>query len=133
MNAMGHDVPTMIGVDQTLVQKHIKSLVPEYMAMGEKGMADMGEMEMPLPDNTLPMMSGYGQFGAVEMGGMFTAVKVRKDLAKNDYRDPGHYQNPPGTVAREVETDIPPIERQKYTPSKEGLDIKVRKPATHKH
>ena len=35
-------------------------LVPDYMVMGERGMADMGEMEMPLPDNTLPMMSGQG-------------------------------------------------------------------------
>jgi hypothetical protein len=41
-------------------------------------MADMGEMEMPLPDNTLPMMTGFAQFGAVEMGGMFTVVKVRE-------------------------------------------------------
>lgn len=31
----------------------------KYIAeMGERGMADMGEMEMPLPDNTLPMMTG---------------------------------------------------------------------------
>ena len=30
------------------------------MVMGERGMADMGEMEMPLPDNTLPMMTGTG-------------------------------------------------------------------------
>lgn len=120
MNAMGHEVPTMIGVDQNLVQKQIQSLVPEYMAMGEKGMADMGEMEMPLPDNTLPMMSGYGQFGAVEMGGMFTTVKVRNDIAKHDYRDPGHYPNPSGTVAREVETDLPPVERQQKTTPIEG-------------
>ena len=47
------------------------------MAMGERGMADMGEMEMPLPDNTLPMMTGTGPFGHIEMGGMFTVVKVR--------------------------------------------------------
>ena len=45
--------------------------------MGERGMADMGEMEMALPDNTLPMMTGQGPYGAMEMGGMFTMVKVR--------------------------------------------------------
>jgi hypothetical protein len=33
---------------------------PDYMVMGERGMADMGEMEMPLPDNTVPMMTGKG-------------------------------------------------------------------------
>jgi hypothetical protein len=30
-------------------------------------------------------------------------VKVREDLAPGDYRDPGWYQHPQGTVVREVE------------------------------
>ena len=60
---------------------------------------------MPGPANTLPMMSGDGQFGPAEMGGMFALIKVREDLAANDYRDPGHYQHPAGTVAHEVGTD----------------------------
>lgn len=104
MNPMGHNVPTMIGVDQRGLAKKINSLVPEYMAMGEKGMADMAEMEMPLPENTLPMMSGTGPYGPIEMGGMFTTVKVRKDLARDDYRDPGWYKAPPGSVAFEYKT-----------------------------
>jgi FtsP/CotA-like multicopper oxidase with cupredoxin domain len=99
MNAMGHDVPTMIGVDHRGMTKRLVSLIPDYMTMGERGMADMGDMEMPLPDNTLPMMSGRGPFGPLEMGGMFTVVKVRDGLARGDYRDPGWYRNPPGTVA----------------------------------
>ncbi len=106
MNAMGHDVPTMIGVDHRGVAKRIISLVPDYMVMGERGMADMGEMEMPLPDNTLPMMTGSGPFGPLEMGGMFTVVKVREGLARNDYRDPGWYRHPPGTLAYEWKGDI---------------------------
>jgi FtsP/CotA-like multicopper oxidase with cupredoxin domain len=101
MNAMGHNVPTMIGVDQKGIAKKINKLVPEYMVMGEKGMADMGEMEMPLPENTLPMMTGTGPYGAIEMGGMFTTVKVRKGLARDDYKDPGWYKAPPATVAYE--------------------------------
>ncbi|HEX6319809.1 MAG TPA: copper oxidase, partial [Burkholderiales bacterium] len=76
MNAMGHGVPTMIGVDHREVAQRIIKLVPDYMVMGERGMADMGEMEMPLPDNTLPMMTGAGPFGPIEMGGMFSVVKV---------------------------------------------------------
>ncbi len=102
MNAMGHDVPTMIGVDQKEVVGKINKLIPDYMVMGEKGMAEMGEMEMPLPENTLPMMTGTGPFGAIGMGGMFTTMKVRKGLARSDYKDPGWYKHPPGTVAREV-------------------------------
>ncbi|MEY3993324.1 MAG: hypothetical protein RLZZ113_429, partial [Pseudomonadota bacterium] len=60
MNAMGHDVPTLIGVDHRGLAKRISKLIPDYMVMGERGMADMAEMEMPLPENTIPMMTGEG-------------------------------------------------------------------------
>ncbi|MBC8792100.1 MAG: copper oxidase [Tagaea sp. CACIAM 22H2] len=101
MNPMGHNVPTMIGVDHRDVVHKITRVVPDYMVMGERGMADMQEMEMPIPDNTLPMMTGRGPFGPLEMGGMFSVVKVREGLARGDYKDPGWYQHPPGTVAYE--------------------------------
>ena len=101
MNAMGHDVPTMIGVDQRDLLHKIQRLVPDYMVMGDRGMADMGEMEMPLPHNTLPMMTGQGPMGALEMGGMFSVLKVRADLGADDYRDPGWYSHPPSSVAYE--------------------------------
>jgi len=39
------------------------------------------------------------------MGGMFTVVKVRDDLAVGDYRDPGWYPNPKGTVAHRISAD----------------------------
>jgi FtsP/CotA-like multicopper oxidase with cupredoxin domain len=103
MNPMGHSVPNMIGVDQRQVQKSLGKLLPGYMAMGERGMADMGEMIMPLPSNTLPMMTGDGQFGPIEMGGMFTVLKVRENQQAGDYTDPGWYDYPQGTVAYEVE------------------------------
>ena len=79
------------------------SLVPGFMPMGSTGGAAMTEMRMPTPDNTLPMMTGEGPFGSVEMGGMFSVVKVREGLARGDYRDPGWYKNPPGTVAHKVD------------------------------
>ena len=41
------------------------------------------------------------------MGGMFALIKVREDLAANDYRDPGYYAHPAGTVAHEVGNDGP--------------------------
>jgi hypothetical protein len=99
MNAMGHDVKTYIGVDKDEVKKKIDKVVKGYMAMGQVGMADMGEMEMALPDNTLPMMTGFGQFGPIEMGGMFSVVKVREGQASGDYKDPGWFKHPTGTVA----------------------------------
>src|SRR5258706_7226339 len=111
MNAMGHDVPTMIGVDHRGVAEKINKLIPDYMVMGDRGGADMGEMQMPLPDNTLPMMGGGGQFGALDMGGMFTTVKAREGPAPGDYRDPGHYKHPAGTVAYEWTAASPNPER----------------------
>jgi manganese oxidase len=103
MNAMGHGVPNTLGVDQSGVEKTIRSMLPGYMAMGQAGMAehqehtDMGHMRGP--ENTLPMMMGKGQFGNLEMGGMFTVLKVRDDQPPGDFRDPGPYNNPKGAVA----------------------------------
>jgi FtsP/CotA-like multicopper oxidase with cupredoxin domain len=130
MNAMGHDVPTMIGVDHRGIAEKIMRVVPDYMVMGERGMADMGEMEMPLPDNTLPMMTGTGPFGALEMGGMFTTVKVRQGLARNEYKDPGWYQQPAGTMAYEWMGEPVPAER-KSAGASTGPAVRVRKPVAH--
>jgi hypothetical protein len=130
MNAMGHNVPTMIGVDHREVAQKIIKLVPDYMVMGERGMADMGEMEMPLPDNTLPMMSGAGPFGPIEMGGMFTVVKVREGLARGDYKDPGWYKHPQGTVAYEWTGTAPQAPRIADA-NAPGVTVRARKPGSH--
>jgi len=134
MNAMGHSFPTMIGVKQGDLMKKITNLVPDYMPMGETGMSEMTDMsemmDMPLPKNTLPMMMGNGQFGSLEMGGMFTTVKVRDGLAKNDYKNPGDYKNPSGTVAHAVEVDTTKVLRQKFN-DKDGFEVNVRKPTNH--
>jgi hypothetical protein len=106
MNAMGHDMRNFIGVDRKDLAKAVGKLAPDAMAMGSTGMA-MGTMEMPAPDNTLPMMTGTGPFGPIEMGGMFTVMKIREGLARDDYRDPGPYRHPPGTVAYEVDAPLP--------------------------
>ena len=108
MNAMGHDVRNFIGVEKRDLAGQVRKLVPDYMPMGSEGMAMMGEMEMPMPDNTLPMMTGFGQFGPIEMGGMFTLMKIREGLAGNDYKDPGDYKHPQGTVAYEVANSSAP-------------------------
>lgn len=132
MNAMGHDVPTMIGVDQRGVAEKINELIPDYMAMGEHGMEEMAEMEMPLPDNTVPMMTGYGPFGAVGMGGMFSVVKVRRGQKPDDYSDPGWFKHPPGTVAYEYEGTPPVAERRESSPRPASVDTVVNV-KRHKH
>ena len=140
MNAMGHNVPTMIGVDHKGIAKQITQLIPDYMVMAERGMADMAEMEMPLPDNTAPMMSGAGPFGSVEMGGMFSMLKVRRDQKPGDYKDPGWFKHPEGTVAFEWTGEMPAPARfqseggqtmpVRNMPAKE-VEVQVRKPLGH--
>ncbi len=135
MGAMGHGVPTMIGVDHRGLVGKIQKIVPDYMVMGERGMADMGAMEMPLPDNTFPMMTGTGPFGALEMGGMFTTLKVRQGLGANDWRDPGWYRHPAGTVAREwTEGGAAPATAPRQTaPGQAPGAPSVRKPGDGAH
>ena len=99
MNAMSHELPNMIGVAPTSDAK-MQAILPGFMSMGNDGMGGM--MDMGRPANTLPMMSGKGPFGDVEMGGMFTILKVREGLLS--YEDPGWYKHPAGTVARKVTT-----------------------------
>lgn len=114
-----------------------------YMAMGSAGMAEMGEMEIAGPDNTLPMMTGFGQFGPIEMGGMFTVVKVREGLATNDYNDPGWYRHPEGTVAFEYtgpnsalgQPPPAPVQQGTAAPkSGNGIELRAVKPkGGHRH
>ena len=140
MNAMGHNVPTMIGVDHRDIGKKINSLIPDYMVMGERGMADMSEMEMPIPDNTTPMMTGEGPFGSVEMGGMFSVLKVRKDQKQGDYKNPGWYKHPAGTVAQPYKGVVAKPTRSSSAggqsmprtqkPSKD-FEVQIRKPTAH--
>jgi hypothetical protein len=134
MNAMGHGLPNMIGVDQRGVAERITRLIPDYMVMGDKGMADMGAMEMPLPDNTLPMMTGTGPFGAMEMGGMFSVVKVRDDQPRGSYKDPGWYRHPGGRVARAFPGAFPQPTRAPAVEAGATTDpraLTVRKPSSH--
>jgi manganese oxidase len=109
MGPMGHEIPNTLGVDQSGIEERIRRMLPGYMAMGESGMAEHQDHvdagHMPGPENTLAMMAGKGPFGNIEMGGMFTVIKVRDDQARGDYSDPGWYRHPEGTVARKVSTD----------------------------
>ncbi|MGJ3263490.1 MAG: multicopper oxidase family protein [Salinarimonas sp.] len=131
MNAMGHDLNTWIGVDKTAAAARLRRLAPDYMPMGTSGMGEMGTMEMPLPDNTLPMMTGWGQFGPIEMGGMLTVVKVREGLAANDYADPGWYDHPAGTVAYEWTGEAPDAARAD-APAPETAEFRVVDPRTRR-
>jgi manganese oxidase len=122
MNAMGHQVKNFIGVAERDLGKALSRAASNTMVMGTDGMAMMAEMAMPLPPNTLPMMTGTGPFGPIEMGGMFTVMKVREDLAPNDYHDPGWYKHPQGTVAYEVDAAGAPKAQKSGSSESPGMN-----------
>lgn len=100
MNGMEHDLPNMIGVDQTEYVERIKKIFPDYMPMGTKGMGEMFEPEhghMKKPPNFLPFGTP-GPFGPIEMGGMFTILMVRDDISS--YEKPDWYGKPDSSEAR---------------------------------
>jgi manganese oxidase len=97
MNQMGHNFPNMVGVDPGELDARVQTLLPGYMTMGQHGMEGMGEMSMPMPKNSIAMLGKPGPFSYIDMGGMFTILKVREKL--ESYADPGWYQHPEGTVA----------------------------------
>lgn len=122
MNQMGHPGVNTLGVDTSAINNAVQSVLPSYMTMGAAGMGDMGDMNntgagggmssmsnmsgmsgmnnksamgMAVPKNSIPMLSGDGQFGTIDMGGMFTILKVRNGPVGVD----GWYKHPAGTVA----------------------------------
>jgi len=88
-------------------------------------------------------MTGQGPYGGVEMGGMFTTLKVRKEQKPADYTDPGWYKQPAGTQAYEWTEPLAEPQRFKSeggqsmpvqtTPGAKPAtaEVKVRKPAGH--
>jgi hypothetical protein len=65
------------------------------------------------------------------MGGMFSVVKVREGLARNDYKDPGWYKHPPGTVAYEWTGAPQPIARTQGTTQPDAKTMNVRRGGGH--
>jgi hypothetical protein len=97
MTQMGHGLPLMLGANTHALDHSVRAIVPHFMSMGQKGMGDMGKMQMAVPPNSLPMRGGPGPFGSIDMGGMFTVLKVREHP---DASDPnGWYTHPTGSVA----------------------------------
>ncbi|MEO8338700.1 MAG: multicopper oxidase domain-containing protein [Nitrospirota bacterium] len=111
MNQMGHGLPNVIGVNPGKLDKKVHAFLPGYMTMGQDGSADMGDMGMKIPPNSVPMVGSPGPYGYITMGGMYTNFKVREDLGDlkpedgNDFLYGGWYQNPSGTQAMLASND----------------------------
>ena len=101
MSQMGHGLPSMIGADTRALDARMARVLPGYMSMGTTGMGGMGDMGMPIPPNSVPMRGGPGLFGSIDMGGMFTVLKVRDEPDAVDAS--AWYAPPEGT--RPVQAD----------------------------
>jgi FtsP/CotA-like multicopper oxidase with cupredoxin domain len=98
MNQMGHGIPNALGAETSALDDRIQRLVPAYMGMGRDGQGGMAEMGMAVPSNSIPMVGAHGAHGYIDMGGMFTVLKVRDEPVEGE--DPGWYDMPQGTMAR---------------------------------
>lgn len=103
MNQMGHDAANLIGADTRGLDAKLAHVVPGTMTMGKDGMSEMSQMRMAQPANSIAMLGGTGPHGIIDMGGMFTLVKIRDRLAGD--ADPGWYAPPTADVAAEATTD----------------------------
>ena len=98
MNQMGHNGVNLIGAKLDAADAAAQPLLPNYMTMGASGMGEMSEMgDMNLPKGAISMLGGDGPHAFIDMGGMFTILKIREKLPPGG--DPDWYKNPPGTVA----------------------------------
>lgn len=111
MNQMTHRLPNLVGINKDHINEKIRKYFPDFIGlMGINGMDEMSDMygrgqpmdgmAPKVPQNLAPIAGNPGQFGVIEMSGMFTVFKVREDITS--YVDPGWYQNPPGTVAESI-------------------------------
>jgi plastocyanin len=103
MNQMGHDSANLVGADVRGLDSQLGRIVPNTMVMGTRGMGDMAGMRMTQPNNSITMLGGQGPHGTIDMGGMFTVIKIRDHLRGD--ADPGWYEPPSAAIALEATAD----------------------------
>lgn len=77
MNGMAHGLPNLIDMNGPAIDVEMKKFFPDFMTMGTTGMGEMAyhSSHMSRPPNTLSYGTP-GPHGIMDMGGMFTIVKV---------------------------------------------------------
>lgn len=107
MNQMAHTGPNLLDIDTKGLEKKLQFLFPHiHSFMGVKGMGEMFETDEKAHEHprgrieNLSPMGSPGPFGVIQMGGMFTILKVRDAIEPGI--DPGWYHHPSGTVAERI-------------------------------
>ena len=78
MNQMGHRSPNIIGINPEKLDEKVRTFLPGYMTMGQDGMADMAEMGMKTPRNSVPMVGALRSSRLHHNGRPFTNLKVAR-------------------------------------------------------
>lgn len=114
MNQMGHDVPNLVGVDQTAFDLAVMETVSRMAAAArtQEERAALEEIAGETPTNSIAMLGAPGPFGYITMGGMFTILKVRDEITAES--GDGWYVHPAGTVAEPAAVD---------DLSRDGIDV----------
>jgi hypothetical protein len=93
MTQMGHNIPNMVGADTKALDERLARVDPNAMTMGQTGMGN--PMNMPIPPNSVAMRTSPGPYAPIDMGGMFTIIKVREHVTEADTAS--WYKQPAGT------------------------------------
>jgi len=106
MNQMAHNLPNLLSIEKGSIEEKIKKYFPEFKGlMGTNGMGEMfqhSRTHLRLPN--LSPLGSPGPFGIIELGGMFTLLKVRDHLPQKG--EIGWYKHPNGTVAEAISSTV---------------------------
>ena len=98
MNQMGHDVANMVGADTRALDAALEPRRPRLHDDGHDRHGRDGEMrDADAAEQPSRCAAATGPFGDIDMGGMFTVLKVRDDPGSADAE--GWFRHPEGTVA----------------------------------
>jgi len=104
MNQMGHDAANLIGARTDGLDAGLGRAAPGAMVMGAGGMGDMSRMAMAKPSPSIAMLGGDGPHGMIDMGGMFTLIKIRDRLTGDG--DPGWYKPTSGAASEATPDEL---------------------------
>ncbi len=101
MTQMGHGIPNLAGVDPSVFDEALARVVPDLVAGSTR--AGASPATAVAPENSVAMLGTAGPHGIINMGGMFTVLKVRERLEEGT--PVGWYEMPPGTQAEPATDD----------------------------
>jgi len=111
MNQMGHGLPNIIGINPGNLDKKVRTFLPGYMTMGQDGMADMGDMGMKIPPNSVPMVGAQGPSTTSPWAVFTRTSKSAQISAISNRRTARTFSTAAGTKARPAPRPRSPLRK----------------------